>query len=288
MPGAGLAGAMDMTRLALGLGGPHDPNLPRFTPYDALVRGVPTPANVPGNSLAARTGMDAAITLESISRQYARLPYAQGGGQMASAADIAAVTAAQTGEGLAAPLAPVIDPGNPNSPYMEYMQPTAITNVAGVDDPWNDSTKLLEFLDPEGAKKLEAALTMTATPAAFFATEAEAAARLATERAKQIRLRGKLDLTPEEVLSTGPAWIPTARAIARATIGDTVDRTIATNFPIRFTYPDMLEGSRPQTPRVTLNENTVLQEPMSPGMDAYVSSTACGVCKDRNATMQPL
>lgn len=101
-------------------------------------------------------------------------------------------------------------------------------------------------------------------------------------------MRGKLDLTPEEVLSTGPAWVPTARAIARATLGDTVDRTIATNFPIRFTYPDMLEGSRPQTARPVLGPGTVLQEPMSPGMDAYVTSTTCGVCKDRNPTMQPL
>ncbi len=270
--------------------GPAGPglNAPRLTPYDAILRGAPSPANVPGNSMAARTGMDAALTLESLSRAYAQTPCALGGGQKASAADIAAITAAGIGEGLAAPLAPVIDPGNPNSPYMEYMAPTSITAVAGVDDPWNDSTKLLEFLDPEGAKKLEAALTLSATPAAFFATDAEAAARLSTERAKQLRLRGKLDLTPEEVLSTGPAWVPTARAIARATVGDTVDRTIATNFPVRFTYPDMLEGSRKQTPRVQLSPATVLQEPMSPGMDAYVSSTACGVCRDRNATMQPL
>jgi hypothetical protein len=206
---------------------------------------------------------------------------------MASAADIAAMAAAQLGEGNALPLGPVIDPGNPSAPYLEYLQPTTISTVTGVDDPWNDSTKLLEFIDPKGAADLAAALKLTATPAAFFATESEARARLATERAKQIRMRGKLDLSPEEVLSTGPAWVPTARDIARATLGDTVDRTIATNFPVRFTYPDMLEGSRVQTPRVEITPDTVLQEPMSPGMDAYVSMTACGLCKDRG-TMQPL
>jgi len=293
MPGAGAPGVMDlasfMAAAKSGSGSmPADGTRPSLTPYDAIMHGLPTPMNVPGNNLAARTGMDAAVVLSSLSQEWARTPCALGGGQMASAADIAAMSAAQRGEGKATPLAPVIDPGNPNSPYMEYLAPTTMQPFAAVDEPWSDSTKLLEFLDPKGAAALEAALKLTATPGAFFATEAEAAARLATERAKQIRMRGKLDLTPEEVLSTGPAWVPTARAIARATLGDTVDRTIATNFPIRFTYPDMLEGSRPQTARPVLGPGTVLQEPMSPGMDAYVTSTTCGVCKDRNPTMQPL
>lgn len=183
MPGAGAPGVMDLASFMAAKSGsgsnsgsmPADGTRPSLTPYDAIMHGLPTPMNVPGNNLAARTGMDAAVVLSSLSQEWARAPCALGGGQMASAADIAAMSAAQRGEGKATPLAPVIDPGNPNSPYMEYLAPTTMQPFAAVDEPWSDSTKLLEFLDPKGAAALEAALKLTATPGAFFATEAEAA-----------------------------------------------------------------------------------------------------------------
>jgi hypothetical protein len=157
--------------------------------------------------------------------------------------------------------------------------------LAGVDEPWNDSTKLLEFLDPKGAAQLAQALSLSATPGRFFASDADARAIQAEQRAKYWRRNGKLDLTQEEILDDRPVWVPTAAAIRQAVLGEGVDRTIASSFPRRFAYPDMA-GGRMATPRVVFTKDSVIQEPMLPGYDVQLSSQACNTCLKQ--TMEPL
>jgi hypothetical protein len=261
-------------------------------PYDAhtaILGGAGAPAIFPPNDMAARTGADAANALETASRMYASLVSCTlgGGGQQASAADVARVQAAAEGKDGYEPLGAMIAPGA-GGPYLEYMHPTTIQpNVAGVNEPWNNTDKALAFLDPEGAAKLAKALSLSAVPQRFNATEQQEDKIQAQQRAAYWRKLGKLDLTPEELLNDRPVWVPTADAIRRSVIGNTVDRTFATQVPMRFLYTDMLMGSRLQTPRVAVNKDTVIQEPLTPGMDVYLATQACGPCLETN-NMEPL
>jgi hypothetical protein len=45
-------------------------------------------------------------------------------------------------------------------------------------------------------------------------------------------------------------------------------------------------GSRVQTPAVQVNADTVLNEPITAGQDAYVSSIACNICPRK--TTEPM
>lgn len=272
------------------LGGPGTPIPDAYTaifggPGAGLGTTGRAPALFPANDMAYRTGVAQAQAVESASRLYASTlaDPVQGGGQQASAADIQAVadnTAAVNG---AEPLGAVFVDGK--GVKLEYQQPTTIQPVAGVDEPWNNTDKLLAFLDPEGAAQLDKALSLSATPSRFFDSREQEDAIQAEQRAKYWRRNGKLDLSAEEILDDRPVWVPTAAAIRQSVLGNGVDRTIATSFPRRFAYPDM-PGGRMVTPRVQFTSESVLQEPMLPGYDVHLSSQTCNTCKIQ--TMEPL
>lgn len=249
-----------------------------------LASSVPSAFPMP-NTMAHATGVAAAQTLAAASHQYATVMQGvgQGGGQQASGADVRRVADTLTGANGAAPLGSLIQQFE--GPYLAYEQKTSMQPLAGVDEPWNDSTKLLEFLDPKGAAQLAQALSLSATPGRFFASDADARAIQAEQRAKYWRRNGKLDLTQEEILDDRPVWVPTAAAIRQAVLGEGVDRTIASSFPRRFAYPDMA-GGRMATPRVVFTKDSVIQEPMLPGYDVQLSSQACNTCLKQ--TMEPL
>jgi hypothetical protein len=249
--------------------------------------------NVPdlmGNDMYARTGALGANALESASRAYAAQVAGcnglGGGGRTASEADVAAVLALETGVHGAAPLGAVISKGN-GGPKLEHLYPTAMTSVTSVAEEFVDSSKLLAYLDPEGAAKLDKALALTAVPSRFWNTPAQEQQTHARQLAAAMRASGKIDQTVEEILAPTPVWIPTAAAMRRAVSATGVDRTFQTAaVPMRFVYGDAFMGSRLQTPAVQINANTVLQEPITPGLDAYVSSQACNLCA--NKTTEPL
>jgi hypothetical protein len=249
-----------------------------------LASSVPSAFPMP-NTMAHATGVAAAQTLAAASHQYATVMQgvSQGGGQQASGADVRRVADTLTGANGAAPLGSLIQQFE--GPYLAYEQKTSMQPLAGVDEPWNDSTKLLEFLDPKGAAQLAQALSLSATPGRFFASDTDARAIQAEQRAKYWRRNGKLDLTQEEILDDRPVWVPTAAAIRQAVLGEGVDRTIASSFPRRFAYPDMA-GGRMATPRVVFTKDSVIQEPMLPGYDVQLSSQACNTCLQQ--TMEPL
>lgn len=237
------------------------------------------------NTMASATGVGAAQAIAAASARYASTVNGavQGGGQTASPADIQRVADDIQGVNGAQPLGPMFQ--QLDGPYLSYEQPTTMQPLAGVHEPWNDSTKLLQFLDPKGAAQLEQALSLSATPKRFFATEADARAIQAEERAKYWRRNGKLDLSAEELLDDRPVWVPTAAAIRQSVLGNGVDRTVAVGFPRRFAYPDM-PGGRMATPRVVFDKDSVIQEPMLPGYDVQLSSQACNTCLLQ--TMEPL
>lgn len=282
--GGGGGGAVQGSGGAVRGGVPQGPGVP-LGAYDALLNGAPLPNTMARNALLHNTGAAVAQAVDDASRAYAAAVNAggmTGGGQQASPTDVAAVVHATT---TGYPEMSMIDPGT-NSPYLQYQYQSAIKTVAGASDPLPDVMQQLEFLDPEGAAKLKAAFSQSSTPSRFFADDATAASIQATETAKAIRKQGKLGLTPEELLDGRPTWVPTAAAIRRSILGTQVDKTFVTQFPLRTVYPDMLEGSRLQTPRVQITKDTVINEPISPGLDNYLASLACNICPMK--TMEPL
>jgi hypothetical protein len=209
-----------------------------------------------------------------------------GGGQAVSPQDYAAFRALQTGMLGEPGLAPMISEGG-GGPRMEHMYPTSISTVSGANQPLGTGTEAqLAFLDPVGAAKLDRAMSLTAIPARFKATQAQEDAQQAAQMAAAMRMAGKIDVPVEELMAVRPAWVPTAAAMRRAA-NSGVDRTFQTAaVPTRLTYQDLFMGSRVQTPAVQVNADTVLNEPITAGQDAYVSSIACNICPRK--TTEPM
>jgi hypothetical protein len=210
-----------------------------------------------------------------------------GGGQSASARDVAAVTALETGHYGAPALAPVISEGS-GGPRMDHMYPTAMNAVSSARGSLSNGIDAqLAFLDPVGAAKLDAAMALTAVPGRFWNTEAQEDAEHMRQLAASMRMAGKIDLSMEEIMAARPVWVPTAEAMRRAVVRNGIDRSFQTAaVPTRLTYMDQFMGSRMATPAVQLNSDTALQEPVPAGLDAYVSSIACNVCPAK--TSEPL
>jgi hypothetical protein len=209
-----------------------------------------------------------------------------GGGQAVGPQDFAAMRALQTGAMGEPGLAPMISEGG-GGPRMEHMYPTVISSVSGANQPLGTGTEAqLAFLDPIGAAKLEQAMSLTAIPARFKATQAQEDAQYTAQMAAAMRMAGKIDMPVEDLMAVRPVWVPTAAAMRRAA-NSGVDRTFQTAaVPTRLTYQDLFMGSRVQTPAVQINADTVLSEPIPAGQDAYVSSIACNICPVK--TVEPM
>jgi hypothetical protein len=129
--------------------------------------------------------------------------------------------------------------------------------------------------DPEGAAKLNAALTLTGTPQRFHATDEEEAMTRRAAIMNNLRLAGKVDATVDDVLSITAPVVATKSALQRAlNASRSLERGIVLQTPMRFLYDNLLTGSRQATPMPTMTP--ILPEfNMNPGQDFYYSSLQC-------------
>lgn len=150
---------------------------------------------------------------------------------------------------------------------------TAINNTGHLDSAWaDDSSHFLRKFLPEEADKLDKALSMSATPTAFYNDDATHEVRRRTEMVKAMLLEGAVDPSIQDVLAAAAPFQASRNMLLRAvTAQDQLDRTMVNRPPTRFLYQNPLY--REATPVPTMS--SIVQDNMTPGQQYYLQSISC-------------
>ncbi len=150
---------------------------------------------------------------------------------------------------------------------------TTINNTGALDSAWaDDSSHLLRKFLPEEADKLDKALSMSATPSAFYNDDATHEVRRRTEMIKAMLLEGAVDPSIEDVLGTASPFQASRNMLLRAvTAQDQLDRTMVNRPPTRFLYQNPLWREATSVPTMS----SIVQDNMTPGQQYYLQSISC-------------
>jgi hypothetical protein len=167
-------------------------------------------------------------------------------------------------------LAPVLSA--PAGDTLYHMAPTAIKHTSSGAEAFTDSTAAMAEFDPEGAAKLNRALSLSGVPASFHYNELEAQQHKATHMMRNMLLAGKVDPTVSEVLSAASPFTATAQQIRNAVLAQgSIDRSTVIATPLSKLYANPLW--RPATPFPTMS--VLPQDGLTPGQQFAYQSLAC-------------
>ena len=169
-------------------------------------------------------------------------------------------------------LPPVL--AQPPGDAMYHMAPTAIKHTSTTTDPgaFYDSTADMARFDPQGAERIDRALSMSGVPSSFLYSDAAAAEHKRVHTMKNMLLAGKVDPTVEEVLSAASPFTATARQIRSAVLAQgSIDRASVIATPLSKLWQNPL--SRPPTPMPTMS--VMPQDGMTAGQQFAYQSLAC-------------
>jgi hypothetical protein len=167
-------------------------------------------------------------------------------------------------------LAPVLSA--PAGDTLFHMAPTAIKHTSSGAEAFTDSTAAMAEFDPEGAAKINRALSLSGVPASFHYNELEAQQHKSTHMLRNMLLAGKVDPTVSEVLSAASPFTATAQQIRNAVLAQgSIDRSTVIATPLSKLYANPLW--RPATPFPTMS--ALPQDGLTPGQQFAYQSLAC-------------
>lgn len=159
----------------------------------------------------------------------------------------------------------------PAGDALMHMGPTKINHTGGTTAASFGESDLALY-DPEGAAKLDAAMTLSGTPAAFHMDDQTERARRSAEIVKSMMLTGTVDPSIDDVMGASSPFIATSAMIRRATASQAaIDRATVIETPLRFFYQPPLY--RPATAMPTMSP--IPGDNMTAGQQFYYQSLAC-------------
>jgi hypothetical protein len=189
------------------------------------------------------------------------------------AAEVAATTTALTakygtlpsGTGMIKPL--FITSDSSRKPFLGKSKLPALGAPNG-GDLSESSDDIIRRIAPEDAAKIDRAMELSATPAAFLMDDATADARKKNELMKALALNGAPDPSLEDILTSSTPYLATSAMILRATKaqGD-IQRGMVLPTPMSQLYNPQYYGPRDAQPRPLIS-------PLEPGVNGIPAGLA--------------